>query len=101
MARQSAAGTFEDMSIWRTFDHPQTVIRCGVGDENVVKVTRQGARGTSARRSRAMLFADFKGFSKLGDASISAFSTLLSAAQLRLGTTLLIVFLRQTVATYC
>jgi hypothetical protein len=72
---RGVAGTIVDMQAWRNAGHPQQVIRCGSrGDPDdvadfVLPQTKAGRRAT-----RAMLFADIHGFSKLTDAELPIFT---------------------------
>jgi len=64
-------GTAIDMVNWRRSGHPQSIIRCG-------ESAALGAAATSSerrtnRRTRAMLFGDIRGFSRLGDAELPRF----------------------------
>jgi len=64
-------GTAIDMVNWRHSGHPQSIIRCG-------ESAALGAAATSSerrtnRRTRAMLFGDIRGFSRLGDAELPRF----------------------------
>ncbi len=76
LTARGAAGTAQDMQIWKGLGQPQTIIRCGREIEGSLDLTRSSTLAPIVRRNRAMLFADFKGFSKLGDASVRVFSTL-------------------------
>ncbi|HUB94739.1 MAG TPA: adenylate/guanylate cyclase domain-containing protein, partial [Stellaceae bacterium] len=70
------AGTAADMSAWREAGHPVTIVPVGP-DANVEKLPPwhrpKVARGR--RDTRAMLFGDLHGFSKLTDAQMPTFTT--------------------------
>jgi class 3 adenylate cyclase len=69
------AGTAADMSVWRKAGHPVRIVPVG-RDANVEKLPPwhrpRVARGR--RDTRAMLFGDIRGFSKLTDAQLPAFA---------------------------
>jgi class 3 adenylate cyclase len=64
-------GTAADMANWRRTGRPQTVIRC-VGKTAPHPAPAEIERPTS-RRTRAMLFGDIRGFSRLADAELPRF----------------------------
>jgi Adenylate and Guanylate cyclase catalytic domain len=64
-------GTAADMANWRRTGRPQTVIRCRDGAPPNPAGTVPERR--TSRRTRAMLFGDIRGFSKLGDAELPRF----------------------------
>jgi class 3 adenylate cyclase len=65
------SGTAADMAIWSRTVRPQSVIPCGNG---AAPDTRNDATvRPTKRRTRAMLFGDIRGFSKLGDAELPRF----------------------------
>lgn len=63
------AGTAADLEFWRSTGLPQTIIPCGEPGERPAPhpPSRPPAARAEARLSRAMLFGDVKGFSKLTD----------------------------------
>lgn len=72
----SAAGTAADIVAWRRAGLPQTIIAYGDGPVVDLDRVEVPAAPESGRDTRAMLFGDMKGFSKLGDAQIPVFTTL-------------------------
>jgi class 3 adenylate cyclase len=71
----ATAGTAADMGVWRAADHPVTVIP--VAPEQNVDVLPPPSRPKVApgrRDTRAMLFGDIHGFSKLTDAQLPSFT---------------------------
>jgi hypothetical protein len=64
-------GTAADIEIWRRTGRPQWVIRCGRGATPDAAPIRFEQR--IGRRTRAMLFGDIHGFSKLNDAELPRF----------------------------
>ena len=70
-ATVEAAGTAADMASWRRSGMPQMTISVGDGFRPPRR-TGVRARGLE-RRTRAMLFGDVHGFSKLSDAQLPAF----------------------------
>ena len=75
VATGGAAGTSADMTTWRTTDHLQSVIRCGPKpDDDLLVRGRRSAVALGRRDSRAMLFGDIHGFSKLTDAQLPPFT---------------------------
>ena len=66
-----AVGTAVDMAYWRHTGRPQWVIRCGNNVAPDVVATRFERR--TSRRTRAMLFGDIRGFSKLSDTELPRF----------------------------
>jgi class 3 adenylate cyclase len=71
-------GTAADMANWRHTDRPQSVILCGKGAAPGTGKVWPERRTT--RRTRAMLFGDIRGFSKLVDTELPRFvDTILSA----------------------
>lgn len=71
-----AGGTADDIENWRHAGLPQTIIRCGDfrgGGKPAAKPAI--AKPAGSRLIRAMLFCDFKGFSKLTDAELPSFVT--------------------------
>lgn len=71
-------GTAADMANWRRTGRPQSVIRCG-GRAAPKALAARPERGLS-RRTRAMLFGDLRGFSKLADAELPRFVDLILGA---------------------
>jgi class 3 adenylate cyclase len=71
----AAAGTAAEMSAWREAGHPVTVVQVGP-NANVEKLRpRRRTEVASGRRdTRAMLFGDIHGFSKLTDAQLPIFT---------------------------
>jgi class 3 adenylate cyclase len=65
------AGTAADMAVWRRTGRRQSVIRCGDGAATGAAAAA-AARSTN-RRTRAMLFCDIRGFSRLSDAQLPRF----------------------------
>jgi len=75
-AAVGAAGTAVDVAVWQTTGMPQTIIPVhGSPAAEAVPATRAPAPGASANRrsTRAMLFGDVKGFSKLTDEQLPRF----------------------------
>jgi len=73
-----AAGTAVDMAVWRRTGMPQTVIP--IGGETAHPAgglkraqARAGDKNAAGRRTRAMLFGDIHGFSKLTDSQLPTF----------------------------
>jgi class 3 adenylate cyclase len=64
------AGTAADMEIWQRTARPQSVIRCGDGAWDAAG---NGPERPMSRRTRAMLFGDIRGFSRLTDAELPRF----------------------------
>jgi class 3 adenylate cyclase len=69
------AGTAPDMSAWREAGHPMTIIPLGP-DANVEKLPswHRPKVPPGRRDTRAMLFGDIHGFSKLTDAQLPVFT---------------------------
>ena len=73
------AGTAADIAIWRRTERPQSIIHCGTVSQPVGAAGIAAERSTS-RRTRAMLFGDISGFSKLTDTELPRFiDTILGA----------------------
>jgi class 3 adenylate cyclase/tetratricopeptide (TPR) repeat protein len=75
-SEDAIAGTAADMSRWRDAGHPVTIIPCGIhrhADELPPAHRPKVAPGR--RDTRAMLFGDIHGFSKLSDAQLPVFTT--------------------------
>lgn len=87
----AVAGTARDIALWRqitrkqvelksagseSYRMEQTILRCGSGPNHPLEEVHRSAIETTGRTSRAMLFGDFKGFSKLKDRQIPIFSSL-------------------------
>jgi class 3 adenylate cyclase/tetratricopeptide (TPR) repeat protein len=70
-------GTAEDVEHWRRTGFAQTIIRCGNfrGGTKLAQLKPAIAKPVGGRVIRAMLFCDFKGFSKLTDAELPSFVT--------------------------
>lgn len=70
---RGAAGTAVDLAIWRSLGLPQSILHCSEcsGTERALQLPPASRSG---RATRAMLFGDIRGFSKLGDAQIPAFA---------------------------
>ncbi|MGC2203105.1 MAG: adenylate/guanylate cyclase domain-containing protein [Stellaceae bacterium] len=64
-------GTAADMANWRRSGRPQWVIRCGNG--TMPNGAANDLNRPTRRRTRAMLFGDIRGFSKLADAELPLF----------------------------
>ncbi len=73
---RGVAGTAHDIALWRREAHAQTIIRCGNGPDQEIKEITPSQFASTGRSCRAMLFGDFQSFSKLKDAAIPSFSTL-------------------------
>lgn len=65
------AGTAADMASWRRTGRPQSVIP--IGDNSAPNTPAVSSERAMSRRTRAMLFGDFRGFSKLVDAELPCF----------------------------
>jgi class 3 adenylate cyclase len=64
------------MTTWRTTDHEHDFVRCGdKPDEDALVRTGRSAVALGRRDSRAMLFGDIHGFSKLTDAQLPPFTS--------------------------
>ena len=75
--RSGVAGTVVDMKAWEEAGHPQTIIRCGTRDGADDLASFKSPKVAPGRRdTRAMLFGDIHGFSKLTDAQLPAFTEL-------------------------
>jgi class 3 adenylate cyclase/tetratricopeptide (TPR) repeat protein len=70
------AGTAADMGAWRAAGHPVTIIPCGL-NHNVDELppASQPKVAPGRRDTRAMLFGDIHGFSKLTDAQLPTFTS--------------------------
>jgi len=74
-ARSGVAGTVSDMKIWMKAGHPQTIIRCGTREpSDDISSYRRPDVPHGRRDTRAMLFGDIHGFSKLTDAQLPVFA---------------------------
>lgn len=67
-----AAGTAIDIAAWQTTGMPQTIIRLN-GDAGTASGAGSASSSANRRRTRAMLFGDVKGFSKLTDEQLPHF----------------------------
>jgi class 3 adenylate cyclase/tetratricopeptide (TPR) repeat protein len=75
---RGAGGTADDIENWRRAGLAQTIIRCGDFRGNAKPAAKSNlAKPAGGRVIRAMLFCDFKGFSKLTDAELPNFVTYL------------------------
>jgi len=80
-ARSGVAGTVVDMAAWIKAGHPQTVIRSGSRQANDSLESYERPKVARGRRdTRAMLFGDIHGFSKLTDAELPAFAVTIMGA---------------------
>jgi class 3 adenylate cyclase len=71
-----AGGTADDIQNWRHAGFPQTIIRVGDFRGGAQRAPKpQIAKPAGGRVIRAMLFCDFKGFSKLTDVELPNFVT--------------------------
>jgi class 3 adenylate cyclase len=68
------AGTAADMGAWRAAGHPQTVIPCGDRHPDALPPPGRPKVPPGRRDTRAMLFGDIHGFSKLSDAQLPPFT---------------------------
>ncbi len=69
------AGTVPDMSAWRDAGHPVTIVPLGeVPDVGRLPPAHRPRVAPGRRDTRAMLFGDIHGFSKLTDAQLPAFT---------------------------
>ncbi|HXQ53187.1 MAG TPA: adenylate/guanylate cyclase domain-containing protein [Stellaceae bacterium] len=74
-------GTADDVEHWRRTGFAQTIIKCGNFRGGAKPAARPAiAKPAGGRLIRAMLFCDFKGFSKLTDAELPSFVTNLLGA---------------------
>jgi class 3 adenylate cyclase len=78
------AGTAADILTWQSAGLPQSIIPCGVDvvPEQVVRKARPAA-ALGRRDTRAMLFGDIHGFSKLKDAELPPFTEVVMGALAR------------------
>jgi class 3 adenylate cyclase len=78
------AGTSADILTWQSAGLPRTIIPCGV-DSVPAAVENNGSSSVALgkRDSRAMLFGDIHGFSKLTDAQLPPFTTVIMGALAR------------------
>ncbi len=75
---EGPAGTGADVAIWKRSGRPQWVIPCGEG-KTPPRPTPKPERATG-RRTRAMLFGDIKGYSRLSDVELPRFVDAVLAA---------------------
>lgn len=66
-ANNGVAGTAVDVARWQGAGHPSTVVRVGTGPP------AEGTVAEPKRHIRALLFADFAGFSRLSDGQVAVF----------------------------
>jgi hypothetical protein len=66
------AGTAADVALWQRTGNRQTIISCGDGAAAAGSIFHEG--DLHGRRTRAMLFGDVKGFSKLTDEELPRFT---------------------------
>jgi class 3 adenylate cyclase len=71
-------GTAADMANWRRTGRPQSVIRCP--EVAAPPAATASSERRTSRRTRAMLFGDIRGFSKLVDAELPLFVDLVLGA---------------------
>jgi len=74
-ARATVAGTVADMQAWSGAGYPVTVIRCGSRhpSDNLAQCAAPAVT-PGKRDTRAMLFGDIRGFSRLTDAQLPIFT---------------------------
>jgi class 3 adenylate cyclase len=83
-ARSGVAGTVADMKTWSKAGHPCTIIRCGARTtEDALENYQRPRIAGGFRDTRAMLFGDIKGFSKLTDSQLPPFATHVMGAAAR------------------
>jgi len=70
---QHAAGTAVDLAVWKANQLPQTILPCSEGRPASLEPAGPVRLSKGGRTSRAMLFGDLKGFSKLRDAQMPNF----------------------------
>jgi class 3 adenylate cyclase len=71
----AVAGTAADMSRWRDAGHPVTIIPCGIHRHvDELPPAHRPKVAPDRRDTRAMLFGDIHGFSKLTDAQLPSFT---------------------------
>ncbi|HEY0522338.1 MAG TPA: adenylate/guanylate cyclase domain-containing protein [Stellaceae bacterium] len=76
---RGAAGTAADFAVWQRTGKQQHIIPCGESPAHA-PVTSRDDEAPGGRRTRAMLFADVKGFSKLSDAELPRYTKLVLGA---------------------
>lgn len=67
------AGTKADIALWRELGHETVVIPAGAVPRELVFPPRQPAEPGLRREIRSILFADYKGFSRLGERELPLF----------------------------
>lgn len=74
VARSGVAGTVADMQVWAATGYPQSIIRCGdqKHSDDLTDFVKPAVK-SGRRDTRAMLFADIHGFSKLADIQLPVF----------------------------
>ena len=74
-AQEAVAGTAADIAAWQVAGHPPTiVIPCGAKAAPTTTTFYPHPTATHGRDTRAMLFGDIDGFSKLTDAQLPVFT---------------------------
>lgn len=72
-AARGTVGTAVDAALWKRLGFPQKIISCPKPDPNASPATPSAIQKSAGRVSRAMLFGDIKGFSKLNDQQLPLF----------------------------
>lgn len=67
------AGTAADIRIWNNLGHPTVTVEAGEMNRALIFPPRQEAHDHVRREVRSILFADYKGFSRLGERQLPLF----------------------------
>ena len=75
LVRSNIAGTHADMALWRALGRESVVVEAGPVDRQLNFPYVDPGDDTLERGAYSILFADYKGFSKLGERELPAFAT--------------------------
>lgn len=75
LVRSNIAGTHADMALWRALGRESVVVEAGPVDRTLVFPPAGLGDEAPERGAYSILFADYKGFSKLGERELPAFAS--------------------------
>lgn len=75
LVRSKIAGTHADVALWRALGRETVVVEAGSVDRSLMFAESEAADEDIERGAYSILFADYKGFSKLGERELPVFAS--------------------------
>lgn len=80
LVRSNIAGTHADIALWRALGRETVLVEAGQVDRNLSFPHVDKGPDAPERGAYSILFADYKGFSKLGEGALPAFAAMVMGA---------------------